>query len=225
MQLLDIYLDPAKTFAELKEKPSFLLPMGVMIIATAAMTLAYFLRVDGDWYMDFMLSMAGQEMSAAEIAQAKQFMPAAKTQGYIGAGAVFLVVPLMTCVMAVYYLLAGKIAGAALSFRHGMALTSWAGMPAVLGMMVGLVGALLMEPQTPQHTLMLTNIDPLLVQLPMDHAFSSLAKNFSLLNLWALALGAIGWRKFTGGGWAGAVFVAVLPSALIYGGWAAIAAL
>lgn len=225
MQLIDIYLDPAKAFAAEKEKPSFLVPMAVFVLLSAAMILAYFLRVDAAWFQDFQLTMSGQEMTAAEIAQAKQFMPSARTQGYIGAASTVVFVPILFAIFGLYYFLAGKIAGAGLSFKHGLSLASWAAMPSALGLVVGTVGALTMAAQTPQHSLMLTHVDPLLVQLPFDHALSSLAKGFDLLALWSIALGAIGWRAFTRSGWGSAVFIAALPSLLIYGVWLLIALL
>jgi hypothetical protein len=223
MQLVDIYLDPAKAFAAEKEKPTFLLPLAIMVAVSAAMILVYFLRVDPAWYQDFQFSMMAQEMTAAEIAQAKAFMPSARTQGYIGAASVAIVIPIMYLVIALYYFLAGKIAGAGLGFRHGLSLAAWGAMPTVLGAVVGLVGALTMAPQTAQHTLMLTRIDPLLVQLPFDHALSGLAKGFDLLGLWSIALGAIGWKAFTRSGWGASVFVAALPSVVIFGVWLAVA--
>jgi hypothetical protein len=64
------------------------------------------------------------------------------------------------------------------------------------------------------------NVDPLLVQLPMDHDWSRLAKSFSLLNFWAWFLAALGWRTWYRTGWGQAVFVAVLPSVVIYGAMA-----
>lgn len=219
MQLIDIFLDPAKVFAQQKERPSFLLPLLVFVAISAGMILAYFLRVDAAWFQDFQLTMAGKEMSAAEIAQAKQFMPSAKVQGYIGAGAAAIVVPIRFCITAVYYLLAGKVAGVAVGFKHGLALASWSAMPMVLGTLVGLVGAFTMAPQTSQHALMLTHVDPLLVQLPFDHPLSSFAKGFNLLSLWSIGLAALGWKTFARGSWGAAVFVAALPSVVIYGGW------
>jgi len=225
MQLVDIFLDPAKVFAAEKEKPTFLVPVLVFIGLSVAMVLAYHLRVDPAWFADFQLSVAGAEMTDAEKAQAKQFMPGARMAGYIGAAISAIVVPLMFSITALYYLLAGKIAGAPVSFKHGLSLAAWSAMPTALTLVVATVGALTMAPQTPQFSLMLTNVDPLLVQLPMDHALSTLAKNFNLLGLWALALGAVGWKTFTRSGWGSAVFVAALPSVLIYGIWLLIALL
>ena len=225
MKLVDVFLDPAKLFAAEKDKPTFLLPMAVFVLLSAAMVLAYHLRVDPAWFADFQLSMAGTEMTEAEKAQARQFMPGARTAGYIGAAVMVIAVPIMFSIFAVYYLLAGKIAGAAVGFKHGLSLASWSAIPTALTLVVAIIGALTMAPQTPQHSLMLTHVDPLLVQLPFDHAFSSLAKGFNLLGLWAIAVGAIGWKVFTKSGWGSAVFVAALPSVLIYGIWLLIALL
>jgi hypothetical protein len=225
MQIVDIFLDPAKVFTAEKDKPSFLLPMAIMVVASVGMILAYYLRVDPVWFQDFSLTMMGQEMTPAEMAQIKQVMPGAKVQGYIAAAGTLVFVPIMYAVFALYYFLAGKIAGAGLSFKHGLSLVAWGGMPTALGALVGLIGALTMAPQTPLHAISLTKIDPLLVQLPFDHAFSALAKSFDLLGLWALALGAIGWKTFTRSGWGSAVFVAALPLVLIYGIWLLIALL
>jgi len=225
MKLVDIFLDPAKVFTAEKDKPTFLLPMAIMVALSVAMILAYYLRVDPVWFQDFSLTMMGQEMTPAEIAQAKQFMPGAKVQGYIGAAGTLIFVPIVYAVFALYYFLAGKIAGAGLSYKHGLSLTTWAAMPTALGALVATISALTMAPQTPLHAISLTRIDPLLVQLPFDHDLSTLAKGFDLLGLWAIALGAIGWKTFTRSGWGSAVFVAALPSVLIYGIWLLIALL
>jgi hypothetical protein len=225
MKLVDVFLDPSKHFAAEKEKPTFLVPLLVFMALSVAMVLAYHLRVDPAWFADFQLSVAGAEMTEAEKAQAKQFMPGARTAGYIGAVVSLIAVPLMFTIFALYYFLAGKIAGAAVSFKHGLSLAAWGSMPTALTLIVATVGALTMAPQTSQFSLMLTNVDPLLVQLPMDHALSSLAKNFNLLGFWAIAITALGWKTFTRSGWGAAVFVAALPSVLIYGIWLLIALL
>lgn len=223
--LLNIYLDPAKVFADLKDKPSFLLPLLVIIAVNVALVLAYHFSVDPNWYIEHMLAMSGKEMSAAEIEQAKQFMPGARVSGYIGAAVLPIVMPIMFALFSLYYLLAGKITGAGIGYKHCFALMCWASMPIVISSAVALVGVALMSPQTGLESLKLTNIDPLLVQLPFDHAWSSWAKNFDLLGLWSIFLLALGWKTFGRTGWTQAVIVAALPTVVIYGIWALIAAL
>lgn len=221
--LIDIFVEPGKTFAELKEKPTFLLPLALMVILSAVMVLMYFHKVDGGWFSDHQLAMSGNQMSASEIAQAKQVMPSAPVMGYLGAIFGSIVIVLITMVMALYYMLAGKITGNSLSFKHGISLASWSSVPLLLAMIVAIVGIVMMKPQTGLESLMLTHVDPLLVQLPTESAWSGVAKNFDLLSLWAITLVAIGWRTWGKTSWAQAFIVAAIPTVLIVGSMAAYA--
>jgi hypothetical protein len=104
-----------------------------------------------------------------------------------------------------------------------MSLCSWSNMPAILGLVVALVGVATMQPHTTLESLLLTNVDPLLVQLGPDNPWHGLARGFSLLNFWTWFLMALGWRTFNRAGWLQSVVVAVLPGLVIYGGMAAFA--
>jgi hypothetical protein len=221
--LINIFLEPGKVFAELKERPTFLVPILLTIVLTVVMTLMYFGKVDSDWFIDHSMAASGREMSAQDIANAKKMMPSAKVQGYFGAviGPVFIVIVYL--LMGLYYWLAGKITGTATSFKHGLSLTAWSSVPTLLGMVVTIIGVVMMTPQTALNSLMLTNLDPLLVQLPLDHAWSSFAKNFNLLTFWSIFLAAVGWRTWGRTSWTQAITVALIPSLLIYGGMAVFA--
>ncbi|AVP97592.1 hypothetical protein C7S18_10455 [Ahniella affigens] len=219
--LINIFVEPGKVFAELKEKPTFLLPLLLMMALTAAMTLLYFNKVDGEWLTNHQLTMSGSEMSAAEIEQAKKVMPSAKVMGIVGAIFAPIFIVIVTLVMGLYYLAAGKITGTAVSFKQALSLVTWSGVPALLSLVVAIVGIFMMAPQSTLESLMLTNVDPLIVQLPYDHAWSSFAKNFNLLSLWSVALVAIGWRNWGRTGWGQALTVALIPTLVIFGGMAA----
>ena len=159
----------------------------------------------------------GDDMGAAELEQVRKSLPEPQTMGYFGAASVLVATAVMAALYALYFMLAGKVTGAAISFRHGLSLTAWAGMPLLLGAIIGLVGVLTMTPQTPIESLMLANVDPLLVQLPLDHKWSGLAKGFSLLNLWTWFLVALGWRTWTRSSWLQAAIVAIVPAVVVYG--------
>lgn len=219
--LIDIFLQPSKVFAELRDKPTFVVPLLVIALLSAAMVLAYYLRVDPEWF----LGQATAAMSASEAAQAREVIPGARAMGYISAISSPIVIVIMMAVTALYYLLAGKITGNPVSFKHGLSLASWGGMPAVLGTLVALVGALMMDPQTSLESVMLTNVDPLLVQLPADNPWAPLARSFNLLIFWSLFVTALGWRIWGKTSWLQAIVVAALPYVLIYGGMAVFALL
>lgn len=223
--LINIFVEPAKVFADLKEKPSFLVPALLVALFTAGSALLYFLTVDPDWFMSSQLQRMGGEMSAAELEQVKAFMPGARASGYIAVPSTVLVMAIVYALLGLYYLLAGKVTGNAVSFRHGLSLAAWSSMPMIVGAVLAIVGVFTSSPQSSFESMQLLNVDPLLVQLPFDHPWAMLARSFSLLNLWAWFLAALGWKTWFRTGWGQALFVVLLPSLVIYGGMAAFAIL
>jgi hypothetical protein len=218
--LINIFLEPAKVFADLREKPTFWVPMLLLAVLTAVSTLLYFLNVDPAWFAEYQsaqMLLQNPEMTSAELAQMQSIMPGARAMGWFAAVGALLVIVVVFLVYGVYYLLAGKITGQPVGFRHGLALVSWSSMPMVLGSLVVIGAVLTSSPQASLESMQLTNIDPLLVQLPMDHDWSMLARSFSLLNFWVWFLAALGWKTWFRTGWGQALVVVLLPSIVIYG--------
>mgnify|MGYP002780609520 CR=1 FL=1 len=223
-QLINIFLEPGKVFAELKDKPSFLVPALVVALATAASAVLYFFNVDPEWFSSYQLQAAAQEMSKAELEQAKQFMPGARTMGYISAVSTPIVFAIIFSLTALYYMLAGKVTGNPTSFRHGLALVAWSSMPMLLGAVIAIVGVFTSSSQSSFESMQMLNIDPLFVQLETGHPWAALARAFSLLNFWVWFLAALGWKTWYRTGWGQALFVVMLPNVVIYGVMAAFAA-
>lgn len=218
--LINIFVEPSKVFADLREKPTFLTPFLVVAVLSAVAALVYFMTVDPTWFsqhQEMQMLSQNPDMTREQIEQARAFMPGARVTGYIAAGSAFIVMAVVVALMGLYYLLAGKVTGNPASYKHGLALSTWASMPMVLGTLVAIGGVLTSSNQTPFESLQLLNIDPLFVQLPFGHDWSTLAKSFSLLNFWVWFLAALGWKTWFRTGWGQAIVVAVLPSLLIYG--------
>lgn len=216
-KIVDIFLQPSQVYAAERERPTFLVPALLLAAGAVAFTLAYFMRVDPSWYADHMFDASGTQMSAKQMAQAKASMPGTRVMGVIGALGSVVTIALVLALGGLYYWLASKVTGRALGYRHGLSLSAWSAMPGLLGTVVGLVGALMMSPQTGIESLMLTHVDPLFVQLPADARWNRLAEAADLLTLWTVFLSALGWRTFTRSSWTQALVVALLPAALIYG--------
>lgn len=223
-QLINIFLEPGKVFAELKEKPTFLVPTLVVVLLAALSILLYHLNVDPDWFVaNRDAAMAGQ-MSKAELAQVTAFLPGARASGYIGASMMLLMTAVIYALLGLYYLLAGKITGNAVGYKRAVALVAWSAMPMVVASVIALVGTYTSSNQTTFESLQLLSLDPLFVQLPMDHDWSMFAKSFSLLTFWIIFLAALGWKTWFHTGWGQAVSVAAFPWLLWFGGIALFAA-
>ena len=215
-KLVDIFLQPSKVFAEERERPTFLVPALVLAALTVAFTLAYFFRVDPAWYADHMFDAQRGAMSAKEMARAKSMMPGTQTMGVFGALGGTVTIALMLAIFGLYYWIAAKVTGKPLGYRHGVSLSAWSAMPSALGTLVALIGALTMAPQTGIESLMLTHVDPLLVNIPAGQPGRRLAQNADLLVLWTTFLSALGWRVFARSSWTQAIVIALVPLAVVY---------
>jgi Yip1 domain len=222
-QLINIFIDPVKAFTELKEKPTFWLPLLLVMALSAIMVVMYFMKVDPAWYTDHMLQASGKDMSASEMEQARKMMPSSKVLGIISAPITMLTLALAYSLFALYYMLAGKITGSTMTFARGFSLACWSSMPLLLGSIVVLIGIFTMSPQTGIESLALTHVDPLLVQLPPANRWSALAKNFDLLVFWSIFLTALGWRTWGSTSWGQAIGVALISGLAIPLGLAAYA--
>jgi hypothetical protein len=218
--LINIFLEPVKVFAELKHKPTFLVPALLVAVLTALAATLYFVNVDADWFANQQIQATSAELSKAEIEQVSKMMPGARTLTLITGPMVLLTVAISYIIFAFYYWLAGKVTGNLLSYKQGLSLAAWSGMPMVIGAVVALIAVFMSSPQSSFESMQLLNIDPLLVQLPLDHDWSRVAKSFSLLSFWTWFLAALGWKTWFRTGWGQALAVVLLPPLLIYGGMA-----
>jgi hypothetical protein len=204
--------------AGLRDRPTWLLPTLLLCGVTAAGVFLYFTRVDIEWFMDQALVQSDSEMSAAELDAARKAAPDAGFLAWsssIGGAVGFLFV---LGVSGLYYLLAGKLTGLAVSFRQGFSLACWSAMPALIGSLLLFVGIAGMSPQTPLESLFLANLDPMLLRLPPESPWKGFATSFSFLTLWTVFLAALGWKIWSRAtGWGVALVVGALPSVLIYG--------
>ncbi len=215
--LIDIFLQPTKAYASLKERPTILVPYLVVAVLAAAFSVAYFTSVDSEWYTTYALTASGQEMTQKEMEQARKFIPGAQTMAWITGVTSFVMLGLMMLIFGVYYMLSAKLTGNDMPFRKSVSLAAWSNMPSAIASIVALVGVFGMDPQTPLESLMMLNVDPLFVELPRDHAWSSLAKAFSLTTLWIIFLAALGWKTWNRTGWGQAALVATIPQVIFLG--------
>ncbi|NBU25148.1 MAG: YIP1 family protein, partial [Gammaproteobacteria bacterium] len=165
--LIDIFLQPGPVLSRQYEKPNGWLPMLLVAAAGAVMMYLYFSTVDAGWFFREAAERGGQEMSKAQLdALAKSgdnpFFVWSSTIGAM-VGTLFF-----TALWALYFLLAGKLTGLAVSFKQGLALAGWASMPQLIGSLLGGYVASTMSPQTFPDALALTALDPMLLQLPPE---------------------------------------------------------
>ncbi|WP_269532306.1 YIP1 family protein [Chitinimonas sp. BJYL2] len=220
MQLINAFTEPAKLFDELRQKPSFAVPLVLMIVMAVLVTYAYYARVDGEWMIEHMANAAGTPAEQKMIRDGMS-VDMMKWPSLIAAPIVLVIMYLLS---AVYYTLAGKVCGVEGRFSQWFSFSCWSTVPALLGLLIALIQVAIMPAQTLWSDVYLTHLDPLFGVLPLNHPWKGFMTSVDLLMVWSIGLGAVGWRQWSQGGWAQAIIVASLPSVVIFGIWATVVA-
>lgn len=215
--LIDIFLQPGPVLQRQYERPSGWLPILLVAAVGALFTYRYFSTVDMSWFFRESAELGGRELSKAELDAVDRQAAGSATMWFSTFFSVVVSVAL-PLLWATYFLLAGKFTGLTVSFKQGLGLAGWAGMPGIIGSLLALYGTVGMSPQTYVTDLMLTSLDPMLVQLPAENPWKSFATAFNFLNLWVIGLAALGWKLWSkDAGWTRPLVVAALPFALFHG--------
>jgi hypothetical protein len=218
MQLAQqMFTSPAKAFAALKERPVFGLPMWLMLLGTALVTGWYYGIVDIAWLQD-------QQLEAANIPEAQRAAIRSTPRavflaiGVIGAPIGIMVIMTLA---TLYLMLAGAITNVRYSFKHWFAFNWWAASPGIIAMIPSLlILATASTTEIPASALQPLSANELFVHAaPGDKGYNFL-QAIGLVQLVSCVLTVIGVRVWSGRSMLFSIVFGLLPTVLIYGGWA-----
>jgi len=216
--LIDIFLQPTPVLQRLQEKPTRLLPLALLCIASMVGTFLYFSAVDAAWFLERSVLQSNPDISEAQL---KAIRDSNTGNGFIlwsatlSSGVVLLLILLA---YGGYFWFAGKLSALSVSYKQGLALATWSSMPTLINSILIIVGTIGMDPQTPLESLSITTLDPLVIQLDADSPWKSLATSFTFLAFWTVWLGALGWKTWTRAErWITPLVIAAAPSVGIFG--------
>jgi len=215
----NVILEPSPTFARLKDKTRAWVPLVVLILLTLAISYWYIATLDFAWFREHML--AAQGTVKPEAGGAQGHVPTPSSMLWTMGIGIVLGTPVTFALIAVYYLLAGKVMGSSIGYGKWFGFVAWTSIPHLLALPLTALqiatsgGRLTLEDSN------MVSLNYLLLHLPQSSHWASFAGSLDLTSLWIIALAAIGLKAWTGRSTAACTFVAVLPYVLIYGIWAA----
>lgn len=222
--LVAIFLEPAKAMAAVRERSMVLLPLLLPVLGNIALMAWYYGMVDFPWLQDQMISAMGN-VPAEQAEAARGFMQRGTmmTGAVIGIG---VVVPLMLVLSAVYYLLVAKVMGSELGFGKWFAFNTWAAVPGLLLIPVGVVQILThSHGQLAPEALNPLTLNTLLFQLPSGSAWAGMLNSINLTMIWSIVVAVIGFRVWMNKSTVTSAIVVLAPYVVIYGIWAAVIAM
>jgi hypothetical protein len=219
--LTNIIAAPGRAYPAIQERPSFWLPLLILIVTNSLVSFVYTTHVDLAWLIDQQLSAAGNmtDEQRAQAVKAATRLPAALYCG-IGAVAPAIILPLVLALTALYYRGVSFATGDGIKYKQWFALASWCSLPVVFGVIASLVHVLSGDARfMPQEELNPFSFGNLL-GVDQSHAptFERVVLRLDITAFWSVALSVLGYQTFSKRSLAFAAGVVLAPVVLIVAG-------
>ncbi len=216
--LTDIITAPARAFAALKERPTVWLPLTILIVTYAAVSVVYTSSVDLAWLIDQQLQQA-QNLTDAQrdqaVKAALRISPA--VYGVIAAVGTTIFIPAVFALMALYYTGVSFVTGDGVKYKQWFALVSWCAIPVVFGLVAALVHVLAGDARFMRQD----ELNPFSFGnlLGIDQAGATILHRVVLgldvTAIWSVVLSVVGYQSFTKRSLAFSAAIVLAPIALI----------
>ncbi len=218
-RLVGVFIEPTKTFRDIAQRPSWIVPMILVILTVIGVTTTMSQKIG--WERIFRHQMETnsrmQQMSAEQREQTLAMqMKFASVGGYAGA---LVGVPIFNIVVAAVLLgIAGGIMGGGMRFKQVFSLVTYSGLPGVVSGILTVVVIFLKNPDdfNMQNPLAF-NVGAFLDPNTASKFLYSLASSIDLFVFWTIFLMATGLKAAAGKKltFTGALVAVLLPWAVV----------
>ena len=216
--LTNIIAAPMQAFAAIKERPTVWLPLTILVVLSAAVSIAYTLSVDMAWMLEQTLSQA-QNLSAADRERAIQAALKLPPAFYAGIGAVGSVfgLPALVALTALYYTGVSVATRDGVKFDRWIALVAWCAIPTVFGLAASLVHVLSGDSRfmRPEDLNPFSFASMLGLDLTNAKTLQRALLARDVTSIWSIVLSIVGYQTFSKRSLAFSAAVVLAPLALI----------
>ena len=227
----DTFLAPTKAFNGLKEAKGWSwLAITLLFVFGIAAQVIYFNSVDQAYFVEQQVETMEQsgdynpaELETAEAMTAQQF----PMMWIFSAVGVLIGLPTIFCIFALYYYLVGKQdAECEMTYGDWFGFTAFTSLPTIFSSLGTIILVLTASSgEIPLSVLTFSSLNQLVFGLEASHAFAGLLESINVFAIWSLVLTYIGLKSWTNFNDKKAWLFALLPTVVIYGIWALVAAL
>ena len=227
--LISIFTNPRAVFDEQSDDPKWLVPALVILAFTVISGLAVTLVIDAEEVARAQIEQTIETLERQGEPQATidQVRAASEQQmsivgnPIVAAGSAVLTAIVtffvLSLVHALYFLIVGKVMKAEQDFSDWFALSVWGRMPWVIGAIVILIAALVMDPQADPSMYNLLAFSSWM-NLPNESGmvFGPFVKTLDLMVIWSIVIMTIGFDSWTERGIGVSAAVVAVPYVVIY---------
>jgi hypothetical protein len=223
--MVDIVAAPGKALDEIKLHTSWLgLPLLITIALACGLFAYYYNWVDFPWLIEETIRQVPAEKRAESADMIRQFMDPGRS-AWTTVVAIVIVTFVIYTIQASYLHLSNKlITGAEIGFGQWFSFSVWTAFVGVFGTLAGFVIIFLADSnQLSTQSLSALSLNSLFIHASPGDPLFTWASSLTLINFWTLFLMSIGYARWTGADIMKSTVIAVLPWAMIFGIWAAMA--
>lgn len=220
--LINILTSPKEAFVSLKEKPTVLVPLLLIVLSLASLQWGYFNAVDREFLIDQLVEQSQAFANAPEdqIRENLENIPPSRL-AIQSAVSIVIIFPLIMMLYAGYLSLISKFTYDEIRFKQWFSLSAWTGLPSIFIALAGWVVIL----TNSDGMIGATDIQPLSLNsliFQTDGPFAGMLSNLNLLQFWSLALSALGYQHWTGKSLSKSTTIVIAPYVVIYTVWSII---
>lgn len=217
---INVLTAPSEAFRTIRQHPTALFPLALIIASTMGVMAWYFAVLDYDWYIDDTLSQF-PDFTEQQMADAREGMQSISQSSMMWitmlSGSVTILV--IYLLQSSYLSLFSALRGDDIRFRQWWSLVAWTNLPSLF-LAISMAVNILLNPSGQLSTLELNSLT--LLSLGMETDNLSLNRIFSTINLamiWNLVLLVMAYRQWLKESAIKATAIVVAPYLLIFGVW------
>lgn len=214
--LIMMFTEPGRAFAAVEKRSMVWLPLLLTLFCTALVIFWYYQIVDFAWLQDRMTANLPDQAAREKV---RQVMSKATMQ-WSSAGGALIGIPVMYSLMALYFLVVGKIMKLEFGFAKWFSFIAWASVPSLLMLPLGAMQIVMAQNgQLGFDQLNPVTLNQLFFHIEMGKPWASLLDSISVISLWSAVLTVVGFQVWSKASRATAIAVVAIPYGLIYGVW------
>jgi hypothetical protein len=215
-RIVGVFFEPSKTFADIAQRPGWMVPLILTILVAMAFSMAVAQHIGWDRVVrhQFETNSRLQQMPQEQKDQAIALQVRIASVSAYAAPVIF--VPLADIIMAAVLLgIAGGIMSGGMRFKQVFAVVCYGGLPAVISGILKVVVIFLKNPEdiAIENPLPFFNLGALMDPNTPSKALYAFASSMDLFTIWGILLMATGLKAAAGKrlSFAGALVAVVLP--------------
>lgn len=193
-RVIGALVSPEKTFRSIGERPTWVVPLLLLVLVSAALGYSLSQRVDQEQMIRQQMADRDEQVSEEQIQQSVQMMEKVGPAMYTGSA---IATPLIYLLIALIFMVSLRLAGSEIGFGQSFAVTVHAMLPWLIHALLSLPLLLRLETISPEVMqgggVLMSNLAPLAPE-EASPVVAALLASLDLFTVWTLILLIIGYR-------------------------------